>query len=186
MAAPVVKADIGCLIGSQAVLADLVDIGGGVTVFQLKTGMSGAGGGPVTVADGADVAEGAIADAMAAVGGIGTLSAKLRRITQGLEDLKTMITIAGTVGALTDHSGTTPDLLDNIVVIANATRKYLLIQNLSADDFWINFGAVAVTSQPSFKMSSDSVLIFESNFITNQAIHLIATVAAQDYCIKEG
>lgn len=51
------------------------------------------GGGAATIADGADVTEGAIADAIVAAGATGTLSAKLRRITQGLEDLKTLISV---------------------------------------------------------------------------------------------
>ena len=51
----------------------------------------GAGGavlGGGTIADGADTALGAVADAIVAAGAVGTLSAKLRRVTQGLEDLK--------------------------------------------------------------------------------------------------
>lgn len=56
--------------------------------------ISGGGGGAVTIADGADVTEGAIADAIVAAGAAGTVSAKLRRTTQGLEDLKTSISLA--------------------------------------------------------------------------------------------
>jgi hypothetical protein len=41
-----------------------------------------------------DTNAGSTADAAAAAGGTGTISAKLRRITQGLEDLKTSIVIA--------------------------------------------------------------------------------------------
>ena len=55
---------------------------------------SAGGGGAVTIADGADVAEGAVADAIVAAGAAGTLSAKLRRATQGLEDLKSLIVLA--------------------------------------------------------------------------------------------
>jgi hypothetical protein len=44
----------------------------------------GGGGGAVTVADGADVAEGATTDAAAAAGGTGSVSAKLRRISAQL------------------------------------------------------------------------------------------------------
>ncbi|MBA7495903.1 hypothetical protein ES702_06499 [subsurface metagenome] len=53
---------------------------------------------PVSVADGDDVVLGAVADAIVAAGAAGTLSAKLRRLTQGVEDLKTGIEakIAGT------------------------------------------------------------------------------------------
>lgn len=49
----------------------------------------------VKVEDGDDAALGAIADAIVAAGAEGTLSAKLRRVTQGLEDLKS-VKIAGT------------------------------------------------------------------------------------------
>ena len=48
MAASVIKTDVGCSIVSQPVLTDLVDLGGGITAYQLKT----AGGGllPAAVA----------------------------------------------------------------------------------------------------------------------------------------
>lgn len=42
---------------------------------------AGAGGGAATIADGANVVEGAVADAAATAGGTGTISAKLRRIS---------------------------------------------------------------------------------------------------------
>jgi len=51
---------------------------------------------------------GAAADAIVAAGAVGTLSAKLRRATQGLEDLKTLIVLAaGTnaIGKLAANSG---------------------------------------------------------------------------------
>lgn len=41
----------------------------------------GSGGGPATIADGADVAEGATTDAVVAAGAAGSVSAKLRRLT---------------------------------------------------------------------------------------------------------
>jgi hypothetical protein len=44
-------------------------------------------GGEVTVADGADVAEGAVADAVVAAGAAGSISAKLRRLTTDLATL---------------------------------------------------------------------------------------------------
>jgi hypothetical protein len=62
----------------------------------------------VTIADGVDVATGAVADAIVAAGAAGSISAKLRRVTQGLEDLKTSIVLAaGTngIGKLTANSG---------------------------------------------------------------------------------
>lgn len=54
------------------------------------------GGGAATIADGADVAEGSTTDAAASVGGTGTVSAKLRKISADLGAL------------LTDHAAATP------------------------------------------------------------------------------
>src|SRR4051812_4626031 len=52
--------------------------------------VSGAsGGGAATIADGADVAEGATTDAVVAAGAAGTVSAKLRRLTTDLDAFKT-------------------------------------------------------------------------------------------------
>lgn len=51
----------------------------------------GGGGGAVTIADGADVAQGAIADAAATAGSTGTSSAKLRLITTQLNTLNTTL-----------------------------------------------------------------------------------------------
>lgn len=58
--------------------------------------VSGAPGGEATIADGADVAQGAIADAIATAGSTGTVSAKLRRVT-------------GTLGATNDAKVVDPD-----------------------------------------------------------------------------
>lgn len=68
---------------------------------QLKvTGTSG--GGAATIADGADVAEGATTDAASAAGGIGTLSAKLRLMTTQLGTINTTLgspfQVGGSIG----------------------------------------------------------------------------------------
>lgn len=56
----------------------------GVASQVLPISGGGGGGGPATIADGADVTQGAIADAAVAAGAAGTLSAKLRRLTTDL------------------------------------------------------------------------------------------------------
>lgn len=59
---------------------------------QVKTTASGGGGGgAVTIADGADVTQGAIADAAATAGSTGTLSAKLRLMTTQLGTINTTL-----------------------------------------------------------------------------------------------
>jgi hypothetical protein len=79
----------------------------GATVYAAAQG-AGSSGDPYrpgrSVADGDDVAQGATSDAIVAAGATGSVSAKLRRVTQGLEDLKSLIVLAagsntiGTVG----------------------------------------------------------------------------------------
>lgn len=105
-------------VGYTAYLSDTdvwkVHTGGGTWVtFQQPANAAGGGGGAATIADGADVTQGAIADAIVAAGATGTLSSKLRRVTQGLEDLKTLIVLAagnaiiGKVGIDQTTPGTT-------------------------------------------------------------------------------
>lgn len=65
---------------------DTVDVNGVKCVSS-----SGGGGGAITIADGADVTQGAIADAAASAGGVGTLSAKLRLMTTQLGTLNTTL-----------------------------------------------------------------------------------------------
>jgi len=78
----------------------------GTTMSLSATGTGGGGGGgggAVTVADGADVTQGAIADAVVAAGAAGTISAKLRRLTT---DVATLVT-ATLAGALTETAPAT-------------------------------------------------------------------------------
>jgi hypothetical protein len=73
---------------------------------------------PATVADGDSATLGALADVIVAAGAAGSVSAKLRRISQGLEDLKTLIVLAagsavvGKVGI----DQTTPGTTDSVTV----------------------------------------------------------------------
>lgn len=60
----------------------------------LCSSSSGGGGGAATIADGADVTQGAIADAAATQGGAGTLSAKLRLLTTQFNTLNTTVATA--------------------------------------------------------------------------------------------
>jgi hypothetical protein len=76
----------------------------------LPTGTGGGGGGgsggAVTVADGADVTQGAIADAAATAGSTGTVSAKLRLMTSQLDNINTNIQAgSGAMGSAVPSSG---------------------------------------------------------------------------------
>lgn len=81
---------------------------------------------PSSVADGENIVLGALADAIVAAGAAGSISAKLRRISQGIEDLKT--------GTEAKNAGTSKTMITvaiddsnggNVLAItANATKKH--------------------------------------------------------------
>lgn len=66
----------------------------------------GGGGGASTIADGADVTQGALADAAATAGGAGSLSAKLRLMTTQLSTLNTTLGSPAQAGATVAVTGT--------------------------------------------------------------------------------
>lgn len=75
---------------------------------QLLVSGGGGGGGAVTVADGADVTQGAIADATVAAGATGTVSAKLRRLTTDISAILTAlgnVPVSGTIASGAADSG---------------------------------------------------------------------------------
>lgn len=98
----------------------------------------GGGGGAVTIADGADVAQGAVADAAATAGGTGTLSAKLRLATTQLDTINTTL---GTNGVLVKSSSaaaaattaaSSTAAANNLVLKASAGNLYDLTVTIGA------------------------------------------------------
>ena len=84
------------------------------------------------------------------------------------------------MGNLSVSTGMAP--LASAVLLAQSTaRRYLLIQNLSTAPLHINFGAAASTS--TLRIDAGGSLVFESNYIPQNAIHMIGTTAEQKYII---
>lgn len=108
-----------------------------------------------------------------------------------IQDGGNSITIDGTVssapvaGAITNRSATVT-ATSAIVVPANATRKYLLIQNLGSNVVWIDFNTTAVAASPSIRLQSSDIYIMEGSFISNDAIHARTTSGSSTVVIKEG
>lgn len=94
--------------------------------------------------------------------------------------------ITGLKGTLVDHSGATPDAIDHVVVPANAARNYLLIQNQSIGDMFIDFGVTAVLDIPSIRLLPGQSIVFEGAFVPAADVHLIGITGGLKYCIKEG
>lgn len=95
---------VGCLLPGLAFAANPPPVTQGVLTYYWdgttlipvtpSNPLPVTGGGAATIADGADVAEGATADAASSVGGTGSVSAKLRRMTTQLDAIQTAVNAA--------------------------------------------------------------------------------------------
>ncbi len=95
-------------------------------------GGGGGGGGAVTVADGADVSQGARADAAYGGTGAGTVVAILK-------GMFALLTTNGRLGAGVDRSGSiTAANTGQQVAAANTSRRAMAIQNTSSGDLFVN------------------------------------------------
>lgn len=92
-----------------------------------------------------------------------------------------------TAGTLTNRSGTiTLGGTAQTLAAANATRKYILIENVSSGDLWINFTTTAVINQPSFKIVANGSFVMEGTFISTELISIIGATTSQAFTAKEG
>lgn len=89
-------------------------------------------------------------------------------------------------GTLTDFSGTAGAASAQILA-ANPSRKYLLINNATTADMWINFSGAATNAAPSIKIIGPGSFIMENNFVSTEAIFAIRGAAANvAFAGKEG
>jgi hypothetical protein len=65
---------------------------------------------------------------------------------------------------------------------SNASRQYLLIQNVSDTDMYFNFGATA-TSDHLFIAKSGGGIVFESGFVPTDAVNVICSAASKKFYI---
>lgn len=91
------------------------------------------GGSAVSVADGADITQGAIADAAVVAGAAGTISAKLRRVTTDLDAVKTSVasldskTTAVNTGAVVVSSSALPTLAATSTKQSDGSQKTQIV-----------------------------------------------------------
>jgi hypothetical protein len=91
-------------------------------------------------------------------------------------------------GPLADHSGTiTIAGTAQTIMVANAERNYLLIQNQHATaDLWVDFGKKAVQGQPSIRLPAGANIVFEDSFIPTNAVSVVGGTLSQPFTAKEG
>lgn len=91
-----------------------------------------------------------------------------------------------TIGALQDRSGTiTAGGVSQQLAPANATRKYLVVENVSSETLWINFGVAAVQAQPSIKILPNGYFFMENSFVSNEAVNIIGATTGSAFTAKE-
>lgn len=92
-------------------------------------------------------------------------------------------------GALEDGSGTiTTGGTAQTVFPANTGRQYLLIQNVSDEDQWVNFGIAAVASQPSIKIAAGNALEFSAagtGVVPTALVSIIGATTGKAFTAKE-
>lgn len=149
----------------------IVDASGNLQV----SGGGGGGGGAVTVADGADVAEGSRADAAVYGDVSGTLSAKVRGISALVQGIGTAV-----APATASVSNT-----DSIVVAANASRKKMVITNLGSTNVFFGDGMSSAMNSGITLGPNLGTWVMDRYTFTTNAIHAIcassSTLAIQEY-----
>ena len=87
---------------------------------------------------------------------------------------------------LTDRSGSiATGATAQQLAAANGTREYLLIQNVSAEDIWINFGITAVADQPSIKIAAGQSREWTVLGVPTASVSIIAATTGSKFVAKE-
>lgn len=67
----------------------------------------------------------------------------------------------------------------------NNSRSYLLIQNNSTGDLWIDFGVAAFSDSPSIKIAAGETFVMEGGAIANNEVYILGATIGQKYTAKE-
>lgn len=149
----------------------------------------GVGGGAMTVADGADVVEGSLADAKVVGDNSGTVSAKLR----GLNYLLALVvnTVSGFLRTSTKTAlvavaptAATVGVASAQAQAATATRAGLVLINTSANTISLGFGAAAVLNS-GITLYPGGVYVMDEYTFNAGAVNAIASAAASNLAIQE-
>jgi hypothetical protein len=126
-------------------------------------------------------------DGIVVVGGVDSVDGVTPRRTVVDDIGRFIVTLAPYAGAFTDQSATlTTGGVAETVVLANADRRYLLIQNVdTTENLWVNFGASAVDAETSILLTPYGSLVFDGSFITTQYVSVYAETTGHPFTIKE-
>lgn len=92
---------------------------------------------------------------------------------------------ASATADFTDRSGTiTTGATSQQVAAANTARRYLVFQNHSDTDMWVNFGVAAVATQPSIKLVANGGA-YEPLVPPIGTVNVICASSGKAYTCKE-
>lgn len=92
------------------------------------------------------------------------------------------------VSALSNGSGTftiTAGGTHQALAPANSVRRYLMVQNNSSGDLWINEGATATLAPPSIRIAPGAVWEYPAQATPTGAMRIIGATMGQSFTIKE-
>jgi hypothetical protein len=113
-----------------------------------------------------------------------TLSGASNAVNSTIVNTPTVVDTPST-GALTDLSSTITTGGTSQTLSTAKSRKYFLVQNLSAANLYINFGSAATTGTGSIVIVPNGSFVMESMFVTNQAINILGATTGQGFTAKE-
>lgn len=89
-------------------------------------------------------------------------------------------------GTPTDRSGTmTAGGTAQQVMAANASRVYLFVQNISAEDMYVRWTGTATAAQGSILLKPNGSVSYDSNFVPTGAVSIISATTGSKYTAIE-
>lgn len=97
----------------------------------------------------------------------------------------TLVTRETNTYANMTHTAVTIGNTSTSVVASNATRKYLLLQNISDEDIFIKFGAAAVSNEGILIPANNGSYILEGKIISDQAVNGICASGSKTLLVTQ-
>lgn len=116
----------------------------------------------------------------------GTMSISITPIAAAVSD-GSVVAVTPSQGTLVDKSGTiTSGGAAQTLAAANTARKYLIVQNVSQENLWINFTTTAVQNQPSILLLPNGSFVMEGSYVSTELVSIIGTTTGSTFTAKEG
>ena len=106
---------------------------------------------------------------------------------QATQPVSGTVTASPVLATLTDRSGTiTAGGTAQQAMAALATRKYLLLQNISDTAMWFNFTTTAVADSPSLYLPVGASFVMEGSLVSTEAVSIFCVTTGKKWTAKEG